>query len=221
MRLVIQIILWIVIIFLGYQLYSSISGPFQFNKEKEVRYQKVINNLKDIRDAELAHQEITGSFTGSFDSLVRFIDTAQFAITQRRDSVYADVEKNKAYGIDEGYFITESLIDTLSFTPVKDSLYGSTDRYKTMMNVPVKGVDAKFDLQAGSIMKNGSKYSVFKASVPKEVVLSGMDKELVYQEKQANTVEGVRGDEVRVGSMDEIDTNGNWGKSYDTGKIDQ
>ncbi len=215
MRLVIQIILWIVIIFLGYQLYSSISGPYQFNKEKEVRYQKVINNLKDIRDAELAHQEIAGGFTGSFDSLVRFIDTAQFAITQRRDSVYADVEKNKAYGIDEGYFITESLIDTLSFTPVKDSLYGS-DRYKTMMNVPVEGVDAKFDLKAGSMMKNGSKYSVFEASVPKEVVLSGMDKELVYQEKQANNVDGVRGDKVQVGSMNEINTNGNWGKSYDS-----
>ncbi|WP_339696328.1 hypothetical protein [uncultured Marixanthomonas sp.] len=215
MRLVIQIILWIVIIFLGYQLYSSISGPYEFNKEKEVRYQKVINNLKDIRDAELAHQEIAGNFTGSFDSLVRFIDTAQFAITQRRDSVYADVEKNKAYGIDEGYFITESLIDTLSFTPVKDSLYGS-DRYKTMMNVPIEGVDAKFKLQAGSIMKNGSKYSVFEATVSKDIVLQGMDEELVYQEKQANTVEGVRGDKVQVGSMEEITTNGNWGKSYDS-----
>ena len=136
MRLVIQIILWIVIIFLGYQLYSSISGPYEFNKEKEVRYQKVINNLKDIRDAELAHQEIAGNFTGSFDSLVRFIDTAQFAITQRRDSVYADVEKNKAYGIDEGYFITESLIDTLSFTPVKDSLYGSDPVSYTHLTLP-------------------------------------------------------------------------------------
>ncbi|UAB80677.1 hypothetical protein INR76_11235 [Marixanthomonas sp. SCSIO 43207] len=218
MRLVIQIILWIVIIFLGYKLYSSISGPYNFNKEKEVRYQKVINNLKDIRDAELAYQEIVGGFTGSFDSLVRFLDTAQFAITQRRDSVYADVEKNKAYGIDEGYFITETLIDTLSFTPVKDSLYGSTDRYKEMMNVPIKGVDAQFDLEAGTITKNGSVYSVFQASVPKEVVLQGMDEDLIYQEKQANTVDGVRGAKVQVGSMDEIDTNGNWGKSYDSGK---
>lgn len=218
MRLVIQIILWIVIIFLGYKLYSSISGPYNFNKEKEVRYQKVINNLKDIRDAELAYQEIVGGFTGSFDSLVRFLDTAQFAITQRRDSVYADVEKNKAYGIDEGYFITETLIDTLSFTPVKDSLYGSTDRYKEMMNVPIKGVDAQFDLEAGTITKNGSVYSVFQASVPKEVVLQGMDEDLIYQEKQVNTVDGVRGAKVQVGSMDEIDTNGNWGKSYDSGK---
>ena len=218
MRLVIQIILWIVIIFLGYKLYSSISGPYNFNKEKEVRYQKVINNLKDIRDAELAYQEIVGGFTGSFDSLVRFLDTAQFAITQRRDSVYADVEKNKAYGIDEGYFITETLIDTLSFTPVKDSLYGSTDRYKEMMNVPIKGVDAQFDLEAGTITKNGNVYSVFQASVPKEVVLQGMDEDLIYQEKQANTVDGVRGAKVQVGSMDEIDTNGNWGKSYDSGK---
>lgn len=215
MKVVIQIILWIVIVFLGWKLWNSIMGPVEFNKIKEARYAKVIANLKDIQSAELAHKEITGSFTGSWDSLVSFIDTAKFAITQRRDTSYADVAKNKAYGIESGYFIEESLIDTLGFTPVKDSLFGNSDRYKTMMNVPVKGVDAQFDLKSGKIEKNDITYSVFEAKVPKDVVLQGLDKDLIIQEKQVQSVDGVNGPYIKVGSLEDVNTSGNWPKIYD------
>ncbi len=218
MKLVIQIVLWIVIVFLGWKLWSSIMGPVEFNKVKEARYAKVIRNLKDIQAAELAHKEIVGNFTGSFDSLVSFIDTAKFAITQRRDTSYADVAKNKAFGISEGYFIEKSLIDTLGFTPVKDSLFGGSDRYKTMMNIPVEGVDAKFDLKAGSLEKNGTVYSVFEAKIPKDVVLYDQDKDLLAQEKQVQSVDGVNGPYIKVGSLEDVNTSGNWPKIYDTVK---
>ncbi|MAP55965.1 hypothetical protein [Altibacter sp.] len=218
MKIVIQLLLWIVIAFLGYQLYTSISEPIAFNEVKEARYAKVIKNLKDIRDAELAHQEITGSFTGSFDSLVRFIDTAQFAIVQRRDTSFADVAKNKAFGIAEGYFIEKVLIDTLGYTPVKDSLFGGSDRYKTMMNIPVEGVDAKIELQAGKLKKNDATYSVFEARVPKDVILADQNKDLLAQEKQVVSVDGVNGAYIKVGSMNEVNTSGNWPKIYDTAK---
>ena len=216
MKLVIQILLWAVIVVLAYLLYKSISGPITFNKIKEARYAKVISNLKDIKAAQLAHQEIAGGFTGSWDSLVRFIDTAEFAIIERRDTSYADVEKNQAFGIDEGYFIEETIIDTLSFYPVRDSLYGSTDRYKTMMDVPVEGADAQFELQAGKLDKNGTLYSVFEAKVDKDVILFDLDPDLLAQEKQVVSVDGVNGPSIKVGSMDEVDTSGNWPKIYDT-----
>ncbi|MDC7999997.1 hypothetical protein POV26_03030 [Aequorivita todarodis] len=218
MKLVIQIVLWIVIIFLGWKLWNSVMGPVEFNKIKEARYVKVIKSLKDIQAAELAHKEITGSFTGDWDSLVRFIDTAKFAITQRRDTSYADVAKNKAYGIDQGYFIEESLIDTLGFTPVKDSLFGGTDRYKTMMNVPIEGVNAKFDLKSGKITKNDATYSVFEAKVSKKTILSDLDKDLVIQEMQVQSVDGVNGPDIKVGSLEEVNTSGNWPKLYDSAK---
>ncbi len=218
MKLVIQIVLWIVIIFLGWKLWNSVMGPVEFNKIKEARYVKVIQNLKDIQAAELAHKEITGSFTGDWDSLINFIDTAKFAITQRRDTSYADVAKNKAFGISEGYFIEESLIDTLGFTPVKDSLYGSANRYKTMMNVPVEGVDAKFDLKAGKITKNDATYSVFEAKVSKKVVLGDLDKDLLAQEMQVQSVDGVNGPDIKVGSLEDVNTSGNWPKIYDAAK---
>ena len=218
MKIAIQIFLWIVIVFLGYKVYQSILGPIEFNKVKEVRYAQVIKNLKDIRNAELAYQEITGNFTGDFDSLVQFIDTAQFAIVQRRDTSYADVAKNRAFGLKEGYFIEEVIVDTLGFTPVKDSLFGDSDRYKTMMNIPIKGVNEKFELKAGKLEKSHAVYSVFEARVAKDVILSDQDKDLLAQEKMVVSVDGVNGPYIKVGAMDDVNTSGNWPKLYDSNK---
>ena len=218
----ISIFLWVVILFLGYSLYKSIIGPVEFNKVKQVRYAKVIENLKDIRISELAHQEIEGKFSGNFDSLVQFLDTAKFAIIQRRDTSYADVEKNRAFGLDAqkgGYYKEEIIVDTLRFASVKDSLFGDSDRYKTMMNIPLEIAEgAKFQLKAGKYEKNDVLYSVFEASVAKRLILSDQDTDLIYQEEQLVSVDGINGPTVRVGSMNDIDTGGNWPKLYDSPK---
>ena len=213
MKLIIQLVLWVIIIFLGWQLYNSVIGPVQFNKKKVARYEKVIAKLKDIKAAQMAYQEINGGFSGDFDSLVRFLDTAQFAITERRDSSYADVAKNKAYGIDEGYYIDVIVVDTLNFASVKDSLFRGDDRYKTIMNVP--DTDAKFEMKAGKLDKNGILYSVFEVKVVKNIVLEGLDKDLINQEEQTKSVDGVNGPYIKVGSLTEISTSGNWPKLYD------
>ena len=218
----ISIFLCVVILFLGYSLYKSIIGPVEFNKVKQVRYAKVIENLKDIRIAELAHQEIEGKFSGNFDSLVQFLDTAKFAIIQRRDTSYADVEKNRAFGLDAqkgGYYKEEIIVDTLRFASVKDSLFGDSDRYKTMMNIPLEIAEgAKFQLKAGKYEKNDVLYSVFEASVAKRLILSDQDTDLIYQEEQLVSVDGINGPTVRVGTMNDIDTGGNWPKLYDSPK---
>ncbi len=213
MKLIIQIVLWVIIIFLGWQLYNAVLGPVQFNQKKIARYEKVIAKLKDIKTAQLAYQEINGGFSGDFDSLVRFLDTAQFAITERRDSSYADVAKNKAYGIDEGYYIDVIVVDTLHFASVKDSLFKGDDRYKSIMNVP--DTDAKFEMKAGKLDKNGILYSVFEAKIIKNIVLEGLNKDLIKQEAQTNSVDGVNGPYIKVGSLTDISTSGNWPKLYD------
>ena len=218
----ISIFLWVVILFLGYSLYKSIIGPVEFNKVKQVRYAKVIENLKDIRISELAHQEIEGKFSGNFDSLVQFLDTAKFAIIQRRDTSYADVEKNRAFGLDAqkgGYYKEEIIVDTLRFASVKDSLFGDSDRYKTMMNIPLEIAEgAKFQLKAGKYEKNDVFYSVFEASVAKRLILSDQDTDLIYQEEQLVSVDGINGPTVRGGTLNDIDTGGNWPKLYDSPK---
>jgi len=212
MKLVIQLLLWIVIIFLGYMVFDSVYEPVQFNQLKEKRYKKVIENLIDIRDAELAYRDVTGKFTGDFDELVRFIDTAKFTLTQRRDTTVLDEEFQRIYKVDK--YIEQVVIDTLGYASVKDSLFGGSDRYKTMMNVPIEGVNAKFELEAGTVTKNETQIPVFEARIAKEKILTDQDPDLVMQEKQIVSVDQVSGEFIKVGSMEEVKTSGNWPKTY-------
>lgn len=212
MKLVIQLLLWVVIIFLGYLVFNSVYGPVQFNEVKEKRYVKVVERLKDIRAAQLAHQEITGTFAKDFDDLVRFIDTAEFVLTQRRDSTILDEEYRKTYGVDQYKDIV--IIDTLGYASVKDSLF-KQDQYKNMMYVPIEGVeDKKIEMKAGTVLKNDNRIPVFEAKVNKSVVLYDQDKDLILQEKQIVSVDEVNGPFIKVGSMEEVNTKGNWPVVY-------
>lgn len=212
MKLVIQLLLWIVIIFLGYLVFNSVYGTTQFNKLKEKRYDKVIDRLKDIRAAQLAHEEVTGKYAGDFDNLISFIDTAEFVLTQRRDTTVLDVEYQKAYGVDQ--YIDIVVIDTIGYASVKDSLF-KDNRYTEMRKVPVEGIDAEFEMEAGTVVKNENRIPVFEAKVDKAVVLHDQDPDLVMQEKQIASVEEVDGPYIRVGSLEKVNTSGNWPPQYD------
>ena len=211
-RSIVLILIWVIIGYLAYITFMSVYGEIKFNKLKNERYKTVIENLIDIRDSQLAHRSVTGQFQGNWDNLVKFIDTAQFTITQRRDSSVLDKEMTRRYGVD--MFKDIVIIDTLDFVPVKDSLFGVDDRYKTMMNIPVGKAGSKFELKAGFLEENGLKIPVFEAKAPKEIILDGEDPNLIAKEKEVVSVDGVNGDAIIVGSMEEINTNGNWPKNY-------
>ena len=212
---ILNVVLWVLIIFLGYLTFDSVYGEIKFNKLKKDRYMVVIESLKDIRDSQLAHRTVTGKFSKDFDELVKFVDTAKFTITQRRDSTVIDEELTARYG---GVETTKDIviIDTLGFVPVKDSLFGVDTRYKTMMNVPGAEAGAKFKLDAGKLPDED--IAVFEASVDKEVILFDQDKNLINKEKQVVAVDGVNGPTLKVGSMSEVYTKGNWPKSFNTKK---
>lgn len=204
--------LWAMIIYLGYITFMSVYGEIKFNQLKEKRYKVVIENLKDIRDAELAHRSVTGQFQGNWDSLVKFIENEKFTITQRRDSTIIDKELTRLYGVDTTKDII--IVDTLGFVSVLDSLFGVDSRYKTMMNVPVGEQDQLFELKSGLLDQNGINIPVFEASVSKKLILFDQDKNLVDLESDVVSVEGVNGPSLKVGSMEEVNTNGNWPKNY-------
>jgi hypothetical protein len=212
MKIVLQIVLWVVIGVLSYLLFNAIYGEVKFNEIKEKRYKMAIENLRDLRVSELAHKTVTGKYEADFDKLVRFIDTAQFTLTQRRDSTILDIEQSEAFGVDQYKEIT--IIDTLGYRSVKDSLFKTSDRYKTMINVPIEGANAKFEIKTGTINKSNIDFPVFEIKVLKETLLFDQNKDFINKEKQVISVDGVNGDALIVGSLNKINTNGNWPKSY-------
>ncbi len=215
MKLIIQLVLWVVIIFLGYMVFNAVYDPVKFNKVKEKRYAKVIERLQDIRAAQIAHQDVTGTFAKDFNSLTSFLDTAQFVITQRRDTTVLDEEYRRTYNVDQ--YVDRVIVDTLGYASVKDSLF-KDGRYKELRKVPIEGVDAEFEMDAGTVVKNDNRLSVFEVKVDKAVVLHDQDRDLVLQEKQVVSVDQVNGPDIRVGSMEEVSTAANWPDSYGAGR---
>ena len=211
MKLGIQAVLWMLAIFFSYKIYDSINGPISFNKTKNERYALVINKLKLIRKAQIAHKDVKGIYSNNFDSLVNFVDNGIFTLIEKRDSSY--MEYDRTYRIDMLREVV--VIDTLGFVPVKDSLFKDSNAYKKFANVPIEGVEAKFDINSDIIDKNGYRVPVFEVKVAKEVILHDQDKDLIKIENETVSVDGVNGPSIILGSLTEVSTNGNWPTIFD------
>jgi hypothetical protein len=212
MKLGIQVVLWIASIFFAYKIYDSISGPIKFKQIKNERYAKVINRLKDIRKAQIAHKDVVGVFSNNFDSLIKFIDKGIFTLIEKRDSSY--LEYDRTYRID---MLREVIvIDTLGTVLVKDSLFGDSNHYKEMAYIPIEGVqDSMFKINSEVINKNGYKVPVFEVKVTKNIILYDQNSDLVRQENETVSVDGVNGSEIILGSLSNVSNNGNWPTIFD------
>jgi hypothetical protein len=214
MKIALQAVLWILAIFFSYKIYDAVNGPINFNKVKNERYADVINRLKLIRKAQIAHKDVKGVYSNNFDSLMKFIDEGIFTLIQKRDSSY--MEYDRTYRIDMLREVV--VVDTLGFVPVKDSLFKDSDVYRNFAQVPVEGVEATFDIDAKIVDKNGYKVPVFEVKVAKNIVLYDQDKDLLKQENETVSVDGVNGPAIILGSLTEVSTNGNWPTIFDAGQ---
>jgi hypothetical protein len=210
-RKIITYVLYFLSIILVFQIYNSIDAPIEFNKVKNERYQKVIERLKDIRNAQVAFKSVNGIYSDNFDSLVNFIETGQFTIIEKRDSSY--MQYDRVYRIDMLREVV--VVDTLGFVSVKDSLFKNDNRYKYLALVPIDGIDEKFSIKADIIDKNGYNVPVFEVKVSKDVILFDQNKDLLMQEKETVSVDGVNGPSLVLGSLEDVSTNGNWPTTFD------
>ena len=217
---VLSIVLWIITLVFGYLIYQSIQAPIEFDKLKEKRFQIAVNKMLDIKSAELAYKSVKGKYTDNLDSLIYFIENENFIILERKDTSVIDVEKNQAYRltVDEkgtgGYFKDVVVTKELGRVSIKDSLFKGSDRYKNLTTVKIGDIEAKIDLKAGTIERDNMKISVFEAKLEKAKLLSDQDASLVEKEKKVVSVDGINGEYILLGSMEEVSTSGNWPKKY-------
>ena len=196
---------------LVFAIYNSINAPIEFNMVKNERYLKVIDRLKDIRNAQVAFKSVNGIYSNDFEELVKFVDSAQFTIVQKRDSSY--MQYDRVYRID---MLREVIVvDTLGYVSVKDSLFSNTESFKSMASIPIDGIYEKFKLKADIIDKNGYNVPVFEVRVSKDLILFDQNKDLITQEKQTVSVDGVNGPDIVLGSLSDVSTNGNWPTTFD------
>ena len=207
---IISLVLLVIAALLAYKIYDGVMGNIRFHQEKQKRYAKVIDNLKIVRDAELAYKRVKGDYTKDFNTLVHFIETDSFPEIRSYEKTKTIIERGVPKEVEY------KVVDTIGYNRV---ILGFKDKdYKNMMKVP--GTNATFELATGYVLKGAAeiKTPVFEAKIPKKTVLEGMDKNLIEQEVNVYAVDQVRGEYVSVGTLEDVKESGNWPPSYDAKK---
>ncbi|PID68926.1 MAG: hypothetical protein CR968_00495 [Flavobacteriia bacterium] len=204
---VISLLLLFVSIFLGYKIYDSIIGDIKFDKEKKVRYQKAIDRLKLIREAEVMYRSAKEDYTKSFDTLIMFIEHDSMPILRTFERTKTVVER--------GVSVVKEYkeVKVIGYTRVLDAFKGKD--YKNMKYIP--GTKKTFELNTDYVEKGVNKYKapVFEVKVNKKDILEGMDKELIKREISIVGVDEINGEYITVGTLNDVKDTGNWPPSYD------
>ena len=199
MKTVYQILLFAVIVVLSYFIYEGIMNPIRFEKEKNKRYNKTIERLKEIRTAELAYRLENNKFTGSFDTLIHFVKFDSFNVVKQVGSM------------DDSIAVAKGLVyrETIKIS-VLDSLFKKGYAVDSLRHVPYAG-NAEFELKAGHLETgSGIKVQVFEAKAHNDIILKGLDRQLVVNENDLRKkLERYPG--LQVGSLTEFTNHaGNW-----------
>ncbi|MCF6342937.1 MAG: hypothetical protein L3J31_09055 [Bacteroidales bacterium] len=195
-KIIIQVVLLVVIVFLGWFVYQSIMEPVHFNKEQRAREKEVIGKLKDIRTSQLVFKRLNGAYSDNFDSLVAFLKVAEIPIVK----IVPDPEDTT---------FTKTINDTVGYIKVSDTLFSRKNyRLDDLSIIPFSDGE-HFEMNADTIERGGVEVHVFEVKAPYSAYLKGMDKQtiinIIAKREDIDRYPGLK-----VGSMTEPSTDGNW-----------
>lgn len=204
MKAILQIILAVAIVALGYWLYLLFDTPLKFTDARSDREAVVIERLKDIRTAQRSYRSKYGKFAGSFDDLINYVKNDSMevilAIGDENDST-AVIQRIK------------------SFIPVRDTLFnfrGKDFDVEKMRVIPFSklatGAPKDFFMDTVSFTTESKvRVPLFEAFAPYVDFLGDLDKqELInYRDLKVKTLG--RADGLQVGSLESANNEaGNW-----------
>ena len=203
-RKTVQLLLWPVIIILAWLVYRSPISLKEFQEETNYRKSAVIQDLKDIRTAQIAFKDKYRVYAGDFNSLLSFVKNDSLAVVKAIGETPDSLTEDQA--------LMEGIIsrDTV-FVPVYQTIYNQDyldtrdSRFpfdlEKLSLVPFS--DETFSIESGNIEKGKVVVQVFEVSTTFGTFLNGLDA----------TNKGIDLDNtLRVGSMSDASINGNWGE---------
>lgn len=145
---VIKATLFVVIVVLTYFLVETIAEPIRFEKEKNRRYAKVIERLKNIRQAQFAYRDVKGEFADNWDELLDVVknEKLRFIKVEGNPDDSTDILKGIKY-------------DTI-YVPIIDTFFVGID-VDSLPLIPF-AEPATFSISAGKVRKGNYDVNVFE-----------------------------------------------------------
>ena len=206
--IIINIVLFAVVVFLAIKVIQSIKAPIDFSNEKNMRETQIVQRLKDIRDAEVQYKQAHNKYCANFDTLIDFCKNHEIPIVK----MIPDPEDTT---------FTRTINDTIGQILVLDSLFGKRQHFNIdeLSIVPFSNPATQFEIQDSIIKRGGISVPVFEVKTPYEVYLATPGAK--FSEKEWNTrMQNIKAEMeqldkyagLKVGSLEEASTDGNWEK---------
>lgn len=212
-KIIIQILLAGLAIFLAYLCYESVITPIEFQKIKDQRYAKVIQRLKDIRTAQEGYKSVHGVYTASFDTLIHFVKYDSLKTVR---SIGELTDEQIDAGMTEQDALKKGLIirDTIKVAAL-EKLFGENYPIDELRYVPFTNKKHEFKMGTNMIWSDASaiEIPVFEARISNmEIFENIMDDygDAVLQEN-GERIRLQKYPGLKVGSVKEANNNiGNW-----------
>ena len=192
MKKVLNLLLAVTIVGLGYICYRSIMGPIEFEEERDFREKAIIARLIDIRTAQVEYRNILKiGYADNLDTLIEFVKTSQMPVILKEGELddkqlergltekkameiinkakktnnWKEVEKEGLMGFRR---------DT-SWIALLDTIFPKGYAIDSLAYVPF-GNGARFEVETSvDTTKAGGPQYLFEARTPYEVYLKGVN----------------------------------------------
>ena len=233
LKTILSLVLALVCVFLVYKIYDGVMQPVRFEKDVNARKKVAIQQLKDIRDLQVAYKSVNDKFTASFDTLKQFYKTGEMVVLMQvgsKDDSLAVAHTNDVKKAAKGkltdadlYKLYQQGDKNLVFAiqnkiPVRDTLFHSRTDFnidnidKIPFAVGEYGAAPVQNVEMDAIVKkvSGVDVPLFEAKMPYKSLLNGLDHQLIVnlvaEREDLGQYEGLQ-----VGSITAPNNNaGNW-----------
>ncbi len=211
-KITIQIILFVIAVFIGYKIYETIMEPIRFKKAYQYRTKLVEEKLNKIRDVEVAFLSKYGHYTADWDSLINFAKSDSIIVVKAfgtvPDSIFYMSKSRKEAEL-KALKLGIIRRDTMKIA-VRDTLFKEPYDIDTLKYVPFTNLKEVFQINAGFITTQSKvKMPVFEVKVHNDTYLQGLDRQQVINLNDiARDNDEFPG--LIMGSMTEVKTTGNW-----------
>lgn len=192
MKYGIQAALLIVAGVLAYLIYDGIQNKIEFRNEAEARREVVYQRLENVAHAQKQFKQERNKYASNFPELLNFVQNDSLTIIKAIGNVPDSLTETEA--VELGIVTRDT-----SLVPAT-TIFPSGFAVDSLKYVPFSGGE-EFKIKAGVIEKNKVNVNVFEVSTTLESVYKGL--------KTKNEAVKLT-DEIKVGSMNEPITTGNW-----------